>query len=64
MKITAKTTFVHGAHSMKRLQTADVPASTARELEAAGLVSVVEEKKAPEPDNKMNAAPKNKGKEK
>lgn len=62
MKVTAKATFVHGSYSLKSRQNIDLPASTARELEAAGLVSIAEEKKAPEPENKMAPKPANKAK--
>lgn len=62
MKVIANGTFNHGNKSFKRGETVDVPAATARELESARLVRIVEEKKAPAPENKMADKPANKAK--
>ena len=61
MKVTAKMKIVHGSHNLKRGESADLPEAVARDLLAAGIVSALEEKKAPEPSNKADKKPKNKG---
>jgi hypothetical protein len=65
MQITAKTHFVHGALTLKKGDTADIPDQTAKELQAAGLVdfdgdSGLEAKQALTPKNKMALEPDNK----
>lgn len=62
MKVTAKATFVHGSRNMKRGETADLPAATAKELIDAGLAREAGEKEAPTPANKMAEKPANKAK--
>lgn len=64
MKVIAKATFIHGSRHFNRGDVVDVSAATARDLETARLVMRVEEKKAPEPKNKMASKPKNKSKAK
>lgn len=62
MKVTAKSKFAHGAAMFERGDTVDVSDATAKELVKAGLVLIREEKKDPEPENKMVKAPANKAK--
>lgn len=60
MRVIANQSIAHGAFNMHRGDEADMPDAVAADLIKAGFVKEVGVKKAPTPENKMAAQPKNK----
>lgn len=60
MKVTARATFIHGQYRLRRGETADLPAATAKDLLNAGLVREPEDGATPKVAATQEAKPQQK----